>query len=113
METMRPAAPVRLEQFQSQIYQKSLKSKTPRQTDLNLDMLRARYDKFKIEKEQKAFEIKFKEQEEQKSEVQKKRVYLMNKAKETRQQQADLIAKIKFVQQFSYFCLIFAFWVKW
>ena len=96
METMRPAAPVRLEQFQSQIYQKNLKSKTPRQTDLNLDMLRARYDKFKIEKEQQAFEKQFKDEEDYKNEVQKKRIALMNKSKETRQQQAEIIAKIKF-----------------
>ena len=96
METMRPAAPVRLEQFQSQIYQKNLKSKTPRQTDLNLDMLRARYDKFKIEKEQQAFEKQFKDEEDYKNEVQKKRIALMNKSKETRQQQAEIIAKIKY-----------------
>jgi hypothetical protein len=66
METMRPSGPVKLEQFESKMYQKSLKAKTPRQTDLNLDLLRARYDKFKIEQDHIAFESKFNEEKEQK-----------------------------------------------
>ena len=72
-------------------------SKTPRQTDLNLTLLRARYDKFKIEQEQIAFEQKFKEEEEQKNDQQNKRAYLLNKSKEYKQHQAELFAKIKFV----------------
>ena len=72
-----------------------MKAKTPRQTDLNLTMLRARYDKFKIEQEQLAFENKFKEEEELKNKQQSQRNYLLNKSKEYRQQQADLFARIK------------------
>jgi hypothetical protein len=66
-------------------------------------MLRARYDKFKIEKEQRAFEEKFHEEESQKSEIQKKRIIMMNKSKETRQHQAELIAKIKYISFFCFF----------
>ncbi len=72
-----------------------MKSKTPRQTDLNLQLLRARYDKFKIEQEQKAFEMKFKEEEELRSDQQNKRSYLLNKSKEFRQQQVELFARLK------------------
>jgi hypothetical protein len=74
---------------------KSLKAKTPRQTDLNLDTLRARYDKFKIEQDQIAFEKKFKEETEQKNIQQNKRAYLLEKSKEYKQQQAELFARIK------------------
>jgi hypothetical protein len=74
---------------------KSLKAKTPRQTDLNLDMLRARYDKFKIEQDQIAFEKKFQEETEQKNAQQNKRAYLLEKSKEYKQQQAELFARIK------------------
>ena len=74
---------------------KSLKAKTPRQTDLNLDMLRARYDKFKIEQDQIAFEKKFQEETEQKNVQQNKRAYLLEKSKEYKQQQAELFARIK------------------
>lgn len=95
METMRPAAPVRLEHFESKIYQKTLKAKTPRQTELNLAALRARYDKFKAEQEKIAFEHKFLEQENSKMEQQMKRIYLLNKSKEFKQQQAELFARIK------------------
>lgn len=72
-----------------------MKAKTPRQTDLNLLALRARYDKFKIEQEKIAFEHRFQEEEKQKGEVQDKRAYLLNKSKEYKQQQAELLAKIK------------------
>ncbi len=72
-------------------------AKTPRQTDLNLDNLRARYDKFKIEQEQLAFEKRFKEEEQQKNEIQNKRNYLLNKSKEYKQHQAELYARLKLV----------------
>ena len=74
-----------------------MKAKTPRQTDLNLQFLRARYDKFKIEQDQIAFETKFREEAEIKNQQQNKRAYLINKSKEYRQTQAELFARIKFV----------------
>jgi hypothetical protein len=95
METMRPAAPVRLEQYESKIYQNNLKMKTPRQTELDLSRLRARYDKFKIEQEQIQFEQKYRDEEKVKMNQQKQREYLLNKSKDFRQQQAELLAKIK------------------
>ena len=60
-------------------------------------MLRARYDKFKIEQDQIAFEKKFKEETEQKNMQQNKRAHLLEKSKEYKQQQAELFARIKFV----------------
>jgi hypothetical protein len=69
-----------------------------------LQYLRARYDKFKIEQDQIAFESKFREEAELKNQQQNKRAYLINKSKEYRLTQAELFAKIKFV-----FNLIFNF----
>ena len=62
---------------------------------MNLETLRARYDKFKVEKEQAEFDTKFKEEEILKEEQQNKRAYLLNKSKEYRQQQAEIFARIK------------------
>jgi hypothetical protein len=59
-------------------------------------MLRARYDKFKIEQDQIAFQEKFKQEEEKNNELQNKRAYLLNKSKEYKQHQAELFARIKF-----------------
>lgn len=59
-------------------------------------MLRARYDKFKVEKEQAEFHTKFKQEEDLKAEQQNKRAYLLNKSKEYRQQQAEILARIKY-----------------
>jgi hypothetical protein len=58
-------------------------------------MLRARYDKFKIEQEKIAFEHQFKEEEKHQADIQDKRNYLLNKSKEYKQQQAELLARIK------------------
>jgi hypothetical protein len=58
-------------------------------------MLRARYDKYKMEQEKIAFEHQFEEEENQRNQVQERRNYLKNKSKEYKQQQADLLAKIK------------------
>lgn len=60
-------------------------------------MLRARYDKFKIEQEQLAFENKFKEEEKMRNKQKEQRDYLLDKSKEYRQQQAELFARIKWV----------------
>ena len=72
-----------------------MKAKTPRQTDLNLTLLRSKYDKFQIEQEQIAFQQKYQEEENQKSNFQEKRSYLLNKSKEYKQRQAELYSKIK------------------
>ena len=72
-----------------------LKAKTPRQTDLDLSALRARYEKVKIEQEAIAFDQKFKEEERQREELQNKRQYLLEKSKKYKLQQAELAAKIK------------------
>ena len=72
-----------------------MKAKTPRQTDLNLILLRSKYDKFKIEQEQIAFQNQYEAEENLKSQYQEKRTYLLNKSKEFKQQQAELYSKIK------------------
>ena len=62
---------------------------------MNLETLRARYDKFKVEQEKIAMETQFKEEEDLKMDQQNKRNYLMEKSKEYRLQQAEMFAKIK------------------
>ncbi len=58
-------------------------------------MLRSKYDKFKIEQEQIAFQNQYQAEEELKNQYQEKRAYLLNKSKEFKQQQAELYSKIK------------------
>jgi hypothetical protein len=72
-----------------------LKAKTPRQTDLDLSALRARYEKFKIEQESIAFDQQFKDEERQREDLQNKRQYLLERSKKYRLQQAEIAAKIK------------------
>lgn len=117
LETIRPAAPVRLEQLESKIYHqvyknekrvssvnicyfylkffKNLTSKTPRQTKLNLEALRARYDKFKVEQDQIAMQMKMMEQQRERDYQQQKRAYLLNRSKEYKQKQSELLEKIR------------------
>jgi hypothetical protein len=58
-------------------------------------MLKSKYDKFQAEQEQEAFKKQFQEEENQRSDIQEKRSYLLNKSKEYKQRQAELYSKIK------------------
>ena len=60
-----------------------------------MTLLRAKYDKFKIEQDKIAFEMKYKDEEQQRSEFQNRRNYMLNKSKEYKQQQAELFARIQ------------------
>ena len=58
-------------------------------------MLRAKYEKFKIEQAEQAFEQKFQDEERQRQELQDKRQYLLERSKKFKLQQAEIAARIK------------------
>ncbi|XP_074662046.1 sperm flagellar protein 2-like [Tubulanus polymorphus] len=94
METMRAAAPVKLEAVESIMYQDRLKQKTPRQTDLNLDALVAKFHEKQVTLETNAFKQRFLEQERLRDKHQSERQALIERAKYLKQKQKDLLAKI-------------------
>lgn len=58
-------------------------------------MLRQKYEKFKIEQAELAFDQKFEDEERQKQELQDKRQYLLDRSKKFRLQQAEIAARIQ------------------
>ena len=68
---------------------------TQRQTDLNLDMLVAKFHEKQIEMEKTAFRERFEEQERQIQDMQVKRQELIQKYKENREKKSDMLAKIQ------------------
>ncbi len=72
-----------------------MKAKTPRQTDLDLNTLKMRYEQHKIEHESTRFDLRYKDEENKRDELQKKREYLLERSKQLRIKQAEIAAKIK------------------
>ncbi|XP_013409132.1 sperm flagellar protein 2 isoform X2 [Lingula anatina] len=95
METMRPAAPVKLEAIESGIYKERLKHLTPRQTDLNLEALVDRFHKKQLEMEKTAFKERFLEQERIREWQQDQRRQLLDQSKQARAKQSEVMAKIQ------------------
>lgn len=54
-----------------------------------------KYEKFKIEQAEMAFDQKFQDEERQKQELQNKRQYLLERSKKFRLQQAEIAARIQ------------------
>ncbi|KAK6179274.1 hypothetical protein SNE40_011674 [Patella caerulea] len=95
METMRPAAPAKLNAYESLMYKERLKQKTPRQTDLNLDALVARFHDKQIAMEKIAFEKRFVEQERIQIEQQNQRLALLERSRIMKAKQSEMVAKIQ------------------
>ncbi|XP_067937009.1 sperm flagellar protein 2-like [Watersipora subatra] len=94
METMRPAAPAKLDYMKSLIYKERLKHLTPRQADLNLDALQNEFQQKAVKLEKTAFRLKMEEEERINDEVQRRRLDLMEKRRQVQAQMAERIAKI-------------------
>lgn len=94
IETMRPAAPVKLEGVERIIYKERLKNMTPRQTDLNLDALVARFHEKQITLEATAFKERFEEEERHMQDLMDRRDHLMKRHKDSAATKADMLAKI-------------------
>ncbi|XP_062579929.1 sperm flagellar protein 2-like isoform X2 [Saccostrea cucullata] len=95
METMRPAAPAKLNAVESGIYKERLKHATPRQTDLNLEALVQTFHEKQIEMEQVAFADRFREQERIKQQQQDQRRALLARSQRLREKQSEIVAKIQ------------------
>lgn len=95
METMRPAAPAKLNAVESGIYKERLKHATPRQTDLNLDALVQTFHEKQIEMEKVAFAERFREQERIKQQQQDQRRSLLARSQRLREKQSEIVAKIQ------------------
>ncbi len=68
---------------------------TPRQTDLNLDALWARFHEKQINLEKNAFKEKFEDEEEHNQMLMRKREELIKQYNENKAKKADMLAKIK------------------
>ncbi|XP_063404210.1 sperm flagellar protein 2-like isoform X1 [Mytilus trossulus] len=95
METMRPAAPAKLNAVESGIYKERLKHATPRQTDLNLNEVITRFHDKQIEMEKTAFKERFLEQERIREQQQDHRQKLLERSKFMRDKQSEIVAKIQ------------------
>ncbi|XP_052685294.1 sperm flagellar protein 2-like isoform X3 [Crassostrea angulata] len=95
METMRPAAPAKLNAVESGIYKERLKHATPRQTDLNLEALVQTFHEKQIEMEKVAFADRFREQERIKQQQQDQRKSLLARSQRLREKQSEIVAKIQ------------------
>lgn len=95
METMRPAAPAKLNAVESEIYKERLKHVTPRQTDLNLNEVITRFHDKQIEMEKTAFKDRFLEQERLRQQQQDNRQKLLERSKFMRDKQSEVVAKIQ------------------
>ncbi|XP_048761563.2 sperm flagellar protein 2-like isoform X3 [Ostrea edulis] len=95
METMRPAAPAKLNAVETGIYKERLKHATPRQTDLNLEALVQTFHEKQIEMEKVAFADRFREQERIKQQQQDQRRALLARSQRLREKQSEIVAKIQ------------------
>ncbi|XP_066298432.1 sperm flagellar protein 2-like isoform X6 [Branchiostoma lanceolatum] len=95
METMRPAAPVKLEGIESEIYKERLKILTPRQTDQNLGKLQAKFDDKWSKHEQTMFREKMEEEERYRRLQSEESQKAVEKARMARQKQTELLAKLR------------------
>ncbi|KAI8510088.1 hypothetical protein Bbelb_125160 [Branchiostoma belcheri] len=95
METMRPAAPVKLEGIESEIYKERLKILTPRQTDQNLGKLQAKFDDKWTKHEQTMFREKMEEEERYRRLQSEESQKAVEKARMARQKQTELLAKLR------------------
>ncbi|ESO92609.1 hypothetical protein LOTGIDRAFT_120497 [Lottia gigantea] len=95
METMRPAAPAKLNAYETLMYREKLKQKTPRQTDLNLEALVSRFHEKQITMEKIEFEKRFIEEERIRVEQQNQRQALLERSRILKSKQSEMVAKIQ------------------
>ncbi|CAF3645652.1 unnamed protein product [Rotaria sordida] len=95
METMKAPATKILAQAETQQYQNLIKKQTTRQCDLSLQQLIAKHEQFKARQDEIINKQKYEEEEEKRQDLESKRQYLLNRSKEKRTKDADMMAKIK------------------
>ncbi|CAF4640162.1 unnamed protein product [Rotaria sp. Silwood1] len=95
METMKAPATKVLAQAESQQYQNLIKKKTTRQCDLSLQQLIAKHEQFKARQDEIINKQKDEDEEDKRQDLESKRQYLLNRSKEKRAKDAEMMAKIK------------------
>ncbi|CAF2636731.1 unnamed protein product [Rotaria sp. Silwood2] len=99
METMKAPATKILAQAETQQYQNLIKKKTTRQCDLSLQQLVAKHEEFKARQDEIINKQKYEDDEEKRQDLESKRQYLLNRSKEKRAKDAEMMTKIKSQQQ--------------
>ncbi|CAF4651988.1 unnamed protein product [Rotaria sp. Silwood1] len=99
METMKAPATKVLAQAETQQYQNLIKKKTTRQCDLSLQQLIAKHEQFKARQDEIINKQKDEDEEDKRQDLESKRQYLLNRSKEKRAKDAEMMAKIKSQQQ--------------
>ncbi|BFZ00141.1 hypothetical protein BsWGS_03180 [Bradybaena similaris] len=94
MKTLQPSAHAKLAVIETDIFKERLKQATSRQVDLDLQTVVKRFHKHQMHREQMSFKEKFAEAEFLQQQRQKDRQYLLERSRNLRQKQAELIAKI-------------------
>ncbi|CAF3656443.1 unnamed protein product [Rotaria sp. Silwood1] len=95
METMKAPATKVLAQAETQQYQNLIKKKTTRQCDLSLQQLIAKHEQFKARQDEIINKQKDEDEEDKRQDLESKRQYLLNRSKEKRAKDAEMMAKIK------------------
>ncbi|XP_052233181.1 sperm flagellar protein 2-like [Dreissena polymorpha] len=95
METMRPAAPAKLNAVESEIYKDRLKHMTPRQSELELQEVVQKFHEKQMEMEKVAFRERFLEQERIREQQQKERRLLMERSRAMKLKQSEMVARIQ------------------
>ncbi|CAF1557067.1 unnamed protein product, partial [Rotaria magnacalcarata] len=99
METMKAPATKILAQAETLQYQNLIRKKTTRQCDLSLQQLIAKHEQFKARQDEIINKQKYEDEEEKRQDVESKRQYLLNRSKEKRVKDTEMMAKIKLQQQ--------------
>ncbi|KAM8960886.1 sperm flagellar protein 2 [Pelodytes ibericus] len=95
METMRPAAPAKLQSICTEIYQERLKSIVPRQTDLNLKQVTEQFDLKSKEMTERVAQIHNEELNKIKKIQDELRLQDIEKLRRARRRQTEIMARIQ------------------
>ncbi|CAF3610857.1 unnamed protein product [Rotaria socialis] len=95
METMKAPATKILAQAETLQYQNLIRKKTTRQCDLSLQQLIAKHEQFKARQDEIINKQKYEDEEEKRQDLESKRQYLLNRSKEKRVKDAEMMAKLK------------------
>uniref|UniRef100_H2ZLZ6 Calponin-homology (CH) domain-containing protein n=1 Tax=Ciona savignyi TaxID=51511 RepID=H2ZLZ6_CIOSA len=95
MESMRPSAPVKLEQIESALYKERLKTLLPRESDLILQKVATKFEAKRNENERKALAARYKDMEKYNEISQAQRQAALEKSRIAKQKQTEILAKIQ------------------
>eukprot|EP00794_Sanderia_malayensis_P007710 gene7710-8548_t len=95
METMRPSAPAKLGEIETDIYKERLKTLVPRQVDLNFENLVKKYHGIQKQQEDEAFKANIEDADKLRKYQQKSREQNLQRSRQIRDKQEETMQKIK------------------